>query len=542
MGEHRHGRLVRRAERRTRAYGVDAGLLGREHERVEVALESRERPVDGQRAGHVGGVERGRLGAHVEQHQLAGGDRAGVVDPVQRRGVAPAAHDRVVADVVAHRAGPAEEGALDPALAVLQHAVPLAHRVLEAERGDVAGALQLAQLPLVLDETQLGEDAGEVAVAAGVPGDEGVDASIDPAQHAGLGRAAQTALELVEVAGLDAERVRDLLQGGAAPCPELAVLPVPEELVGLARAARPGVEHGLAALDHQHGVAGLVAAEVGVRGLGAEAEVGVVRAHLEAARRDRPAARGGTPRRAAPTGLGPGRDRVCREVELALAPAGAHEGGVGLGHGRVVALRHRLVTLGWRRSRGCPWRQLTRPLYVRGSRYATRMQRRRSAAFTIVVTLVMFVGAIGMGIVLLLSGAPGALVVGLVLAAFPVGPLIACYMWLDRYEPEPRSLLVLGLGWGAFVATSIALVLQVFDSVIFQQHRRVHGGRRRAGHRGGGQGAVHPAAAVLPPQRARRGARRPGVRRDGRHRLRVHREHPLPDPGLHGRGTTRPGA
>jgi RsiW-degrading membrane proteinase PrsW (M82 family) len=96
------------------------------------------------------------------------------------------------------------------------------------------------------------------------------------------------------------------------------------------------------------------------------------------------------------------------------------------------------------------------------------MQRRRSAAFTIVVTLVMFVGAIGMGIVLLLSGAPGALVVGLVLAAFPVGPLIACYMWLDRYEPEPRSLLVLGLGWGAFVATSIALGLQVFDSVLFQ--------------------------------------------------------------------------
>ena len=41
-------------------------------------------------------------------------------------------------------------------------------------------------------------------------------------------------------------------------------------------------------------------------------------------------------------------------------------------------------------------------------------------------------------------------------------------MWLDRYEPEPRSLLVLGLGWGAFVATSGALVLQLFDSVIFE--------------------------------------------------------------------------
>ncbi len=97
------------------------------------------------------------------------------------------------------------------------------------------------------------------------------------------------------------------------------------------------------------------------------------------------------------------------------------------------------------------------------------MQRRRSyAAFTIVVSVVMFIGAAVMGLVLLLSGAPGALVIGLVLASIPVAPLIAVYMWLDRYEPEPRSLLALGLGWGAFVATSIALVLQLFDSFIFE--------------------------------------------------------------------------
>ena len=94
--------------------------------------------------------------------------------------------------------------------------------------------------------------------------------------------------------------------------------------------------------------------------------------------------------------------------------------------------------------------------------------RRSSTAFTIVVTVVMLIGAAGMGLVLLLSGAPGALVVGLLLALVPVGPLIAVYMWLDRYEPEPRSLLVLGLGWGAFVATSGALVLQLFDNLIFQ--------------------------------------------------------------------------
>jgi RsiW-degrading membrane proteinase PrsW (M82 family) len=93
---------------------------------------------------------------------------------------------------------------------------------------------------------------------------------------------------------------------------------------------------------------------------------------------------------------------------------------------------------------------------------------RSSAAFTIVVTVVMLIGAAVMGLVLLISGAPGALVVGLLLAALPLAPLISCYMWLDRYEPEPRSLLVLGLGWGAFVATSGALLLQLFDTLIFQ--------------------------------------------------------------------------
>ena len=93
--------------------------------------------------------------------------------------------------------------------------------------------------------------------------------------------------------------------------------------------------------------------------------------------------------------------------------------------------------------------------------------RRSSAAFTIIVTVVLLLCAAIMGVVLLLSGAPTALVVGLVLAALPLAPLISVYMWLDRYEPEPRSLLVLGLGWGAFVATSAALLLQVFDTVIF---------------------------------------------------------------------------
>src|SRR3990170_4320489 len=41
-----------------------------------------------------------------------------------------------------------------------------------------------------------------------------------------------------------------------------------------------------------------------------------------------------------------------------------------------------------------------------------------------------------------------------------LGPRVACYLWLDRYEPEPRPLLALGLLWGGFVATAVALVVQ----------------------------------------------------------------------------------
>ena len=86
------------------------------------------------------------------------------------------------------------------------------------------------------------------------------------------------------------------------------------------------------------------------------------------------------------------------------------------------------------------------------------------------------------------------------LAALPVGPLVACYLWLDRYEPEPRSLLVAGLLWGAFVATAARPGPP-------GRRRRVGGvsetrqpGGRRPGHRGGDQGRLPPPAAVVAPR------------------------------------------
>ncbi|MFT4010441.1 MAG: PrsW family intramembrane metalloprotease [Nocardioidaceae bacterium] len=86
-----------------------------------------------------------------------------------------------------------------------------------------------------------------------------------------------------------------------------------------------------------------------------------------------------------------------------------------------------------------------------------------SIAFPLLVSLGALLGGLLMTGVLLLTGAPGAVALGVTLAAIPVGPLVGCYVWLDRYEPEPRWLLALAFVWGACIATAVALVLQAID-------------------------------------------------------------------------------
>ncbi len=93
-------------------------------------------------------------------------------------------------------------------------------------------------------------------------------------------------------------------------------------------------------------------------------------------------------------------------------------------------------------------------------------RRRGSIVFTVVLTVVMIVGAGLMALVLAVSNAPSALAIGVVLAVLPVGPVIAAFLWLDRYEPEPVRLLAAAFGWGAVVATAAALALQAFGQLV----------------------------------------------------------------------------
>jgi protease PrsW len=90
----------------------------------------------------------------------------------------------------------------------------------------------------------------------------------------------------------------------------------------------------------------------------------------------------------------------------------------------------------------------------------------RGALFMVLVVAALFLGAAVIAFVFAASGQPQALAVGLMLALLPVGPLVACYLWLDRYEPEPMPLLATAFLWGALVATAAALLVQAVDQAV----------------------------------------------------------------------------
>lgn len=89
---------------------------------------------------------------------------------------------------------------------------------------------------------------------------------------------------------------------------------------------------------------------------------------------------------------------------------------------------------------------------------------RESVVFTIIVSIVVLLGAAVLVLLFAVSGAPRTTVIATFAAAIPVGPLVGCYVWLDRYEPEPKRLLAAGLLWGAFGATLIALVVEAIGA------------------------------------------------------------------------------
>src|SRR5919107_1830821 len=95
---------------------------------------------------------------------------------------------------------------------------------------------------------------------------------------------------------------------------------------------------------------------------------------------------------------------------------------------------------------------------------SVRRQARATGA-PIAVLILLAVLAAG---VLLIEGVrdPAGLIIAVPLTAAAMAVVLACYFWLDRWEPEPSRLLLLAFLWGASVAIVVSLVLELASSEV----------------------------------------------------------------------------
>ncbi|WP_433551736.1 PrsW family intramembrane metalloprotease [Micromonospora zamorensis] len=97
---------------------------------------------------------------------------------------------------------------------------------------------------------------------------------------------------------------------------------------------------------------------------------------------------------------------------------------------------------------------------------APRMPLRRLGwrRFLALAGVVLLIAACAVFMVFTLGQSLGvqALLIGVAAAILPVPVLVACFLWLDRYEPEPLKYLIFCFAWGAFVSTAASLTVNEF--------------------------------------------------------------------------------
>ena len=83
--------------------------------------------------------------------------------------------------------------------------------------------------------------------------------------------------------------------------------------------------------------------------------------------------------------------------------------------------------------------------------------------------LVLAAGAFTMWWVLGSSLEPAAVAVGVSAAILPVPFLIGCFLWLGRYNPRPAKYLLFAFGWGACVATAVAVGVNTLGAYLYSK-------------------------------------------------------------------------
>ncbi|OFJ50776.1 PrsW family intramembrane metalloprotease [Mycolicibacterium grossiae] len=85
-----------------------------------------------------------------------------------------------------------------------------------------------------------------------------------------------------------------------------------------------------------------------------------------------------------------------------------------------------------------------------------RRLRKVGAPIGVLILMGLVTGLIVIGLTAL---NPIGTAIGFVLASLAIAVVVAAYLWLDRWEPEPLRLLVFAFLWGASVAVVLSLVL-----------------------------------------------------------------------------------
>ena len=99
---------------------------------------------------------------------------------------------------------------------------------------------------------------------------------------------------------------------------------------------------------------------------------------------------------------------------------------------------------------------------------ADRTGRRRWLPLAGVIGFILAC-AVAMLLILGFSNGIVGLAIGLVAAVLPVPLLVGCFLWLDRYEPEPSRYLIFCFAWGSSVATLVALGVNTGGGWLFDR-------------------------------------------------------------------------
>ncbi|MET7876743.1 PrsW family intramembrane metalloprotease [Micromonospora profundi] len=122
-------------------------------------------------------------------------------------------------------------------------------------------------------------------------------------------------------------------------------------------------------------------------------------------------------------------------------------------------------------SPGAPLPSLPPPPATQPGGEAPRMPLRRLGwrRFLVLAGVVLLIAACAVFMLFTLGQSLGAeaLLIGVVAAILPVPVLVACFLWLDRYEPEPLKYLIFCFTWGAFVSTAASLTVNEFSAAQF---------------------------------------------------------------------------